>query len=285
MKTEGLKLAIAFLLFFGSAFFIISGCRAAPTISVSPTTVLTDRGTITISWSGISSPSVRDWIGIFQENETDTDSMGNEWDWFYAGSCTQTPGSAKSSGSCSYSVTNLYDVEYYKVRLFSDDGFEELASSNVFQINAATVNVTPSSVIKGNVITVSWSDILQPKGKDWIGIYKKNEWNPNNDKGWFYAGSCTQTSGAAKASGSCAYTIQESYKAGEYRIDLFANDTNDVLTYGPSFVVTVAPSCQNDCSPLGLTQCNGSGFQTCGNYDSDSCLEWSTDTPCGVSQN
>jgi len=42
--------------------------------------------------------------------------------------------------------------------------------------------------------------------------------------------------------------------------------------------------CTNTCSTSGIKQCSGSGYQTCGNYDSDSCLEWSSITPCGANE-
>ncbi len=44
--------------------------------------------------------------------------------------------------------------------------------------------------------------------------------------------------------------------------------------------VTQTQSCSDTCSTNSSKQCSGSGYQVCGNYDSDSCLEWSSITPC-----
>jgi hypothetical protein len=72
--------------------------------------------TVTIGWSGILAPSIKDWVGIFKSGAADTDYIT----YFY------TDGS--STGKAEYKLPPL-PAGYYELRLFSADSYTRMASN------------------------------------------------------------------------------------------------------------------------------------------------------------
>src|SRR5207237_428671 len=72
----------------------------------------------------------------------------------------------------------------------------------------------------GAPVTAAWSGIATPIATDWIGLYA-----PSGPDGsaltWLYVG-CAQSTGVARASGSCSLTIPASLAGGTYELRLFA---------------------------------------------------------------
>ena len=130
-----------------------------PSLVASPETV-TPGGTVTASWSGISNPSSRDWIGLYMAG-----ADGSYWNWVYASSCTRSPGSAKESGTCAFGVPDNVPNGNYELRLFANDGFIRIATSNSFTVGPVNLPVvaivaSDSTASEGNaadtgVFTVS----------------------------------------------------------------------------------------------------------------------------------
>jgi PKD domain len=102
------------------------------TLTATPTSVGTG-GTIQVTWSGIASPSARDWIGIFDPNAPNTSNRG----WTYV-SCTQTPSAPRASGSCAAPMTLPEGT--YQLRLFSNDSLTSLITNSA---QLPTITVTP----------------------------------------------------------------------------------------------------------------------------------------------
>ena len=111
-----------------SNFFTVS---TGTTLSVSPT-VIPIGGTVTATWSGITGPSATDWMGLYLPVSGD----GSFFDWMYV-SCSKTPGSARASGSCPFTVPGTLSPGTYHLRLFADNGFTLLANSNSFTVGAS----------------------------------------------------------------------------------------------------------------------------------------------------
>jgi hypothetical protein len=198
--------------------FKFSGCGATgPSVSASPSTVSAG-GRVTVSWSGVSNATNRDWIGLYHPGDPD----GSFISWVYDDSCTTTGGtSSLASGSCSFTMPMAAGT--YELRLFSNDGFTRLASSNQVTVTGgASITVTPSSVAGGGSVTVSWSGVPNPTTQDWVGLYHPGD--PNGSFiDWFWDSSCTQTVGSnALSSGSCTYKMPT--VAGTYRFRLFRNN-------------------------------------------------------------
>lgn len=78
-----------------------------------------------IAWTGIPSPSERDWYGLYQPGAADTDYL----DWSYV-SCAWLPLSARAAGSCWLPLRPLAASGEYEARLFAGNGYTRLAMSS-----------------------------------------------------------------------------------------------------------------------------------------------------------
>ncbi len=197
---------------------------AAATLTASPAS-LSAGSPVTVSWSGVSSPTSHDWVGVYHPGDSNNTPLGR----FYDNSCTATAGtSSLASGSCPFTVPNLSNIAgTYELRLFSNDSHTLLATSNLVTVGqaATTLTVNPTSLSAGSPVTVSWSGVSAPTSHDWVGVYHPGD--PNNTPlGRFYDNSCTATAGTSSvASGSCPFTVPNlSNIAGTYVMRLFSND-------------------------------------------------------------
>ena len=87
---------------------------------------------VTASWSGIPNPAARDWVGIYTTVAGDLAFIN----WQYV-NCSQTPGNPAAAGSCVFPTTGLA-AGIYQFRLFRDDGYTRLATSNTMTIASGT---------------------------------------------------------------------------------------------------------------------------------------------------
>src|SRR5262249_3846131 len=102
---------------------------AGPGLSASPPTVA--RGpSVTAAWSAIPSPTPTDWIGLYTRGAADTAYIA----WIYV-SCSQTPGVAAASGSCPFTIPGSLAPGTYELRLFSNNGYSRLATSNPLTVD------------------------------------------------------------------------------------------------------------------------------------------------------
>ena len=108
--------------------FAVTG-PSAPAVTASPSTIAAG-SPVTATWSGLANPVARDWIGIYTTTAGDLSFI----DWRYV-SCSQTPGSAMAAGSCAFPTGGL-TAGTYQFRLFRDDGYTRLATSNTFTVTS-----------------------------------------------------------------------------------------------------------------------------------------------------
>ena len=109
--------------------FTVTGGSSAVSLAATPPTI-TAGGRVTAAFSNVSSPTSRDWIGVYAQGSADTVYKT----WFYDSTCTFTPGTAKASGSCTYTVPTNLPVGVYEFRLFTNDSWSRLAASNTFSV-------------------------------------------------------------------------------------------------------------------------------------------------------
>ena len=217
-------------------FFALTSTAAAATLTATPATVAPG-GTVTVSWSDVTSPTRLDWIGKYVQGAPDG---AYEDDFVYTSSCSPTGGAVGvASGSCTFTMPTSGAFEF---RLFANNQNNLLAKSGLVQVSAPTASLraTPSTVAPGGSLTLSWDGIPNPTRLDWIGGYIQG--SPDGAYGAFvYTSSCSATAGAAGlASGSCTVTMPTTPGTFEFR--LFANDTTNLLAKsGP---VQVAASTQ-----------------------------------------
>jgi glucose/arabinose dehydrogenase len=101
-----------------------------PQLGVSPGSVARG-GTVTATWSGITTPSATDWIGLFSPGAPNTAYLA----WIYV-SCSQSPATPRASGSCPFVIPGGLATGTYQLRLLANDGYTALATSG-------PLNVTP----------------------------------------------------------------------------------------------------------------------------------------------
>ena len=106
---------------------------SGPTLTATASTIAPG-GTQTATWNGVSNPMPRDWIGLYTPGSSD----GSFLNWVYV-SCTRSPGSALASGSCPFTIPGSVANGNYELRLFSNDGFTRLATSNQFFVGTLPV--------------------------------------------------------------------------------------------------------------------------------------------------
>jgi hypothetical protein len=94
------------------------------TLGVTPSSVFAG-SSATASWNGIAAPTPTDWIGLYAPGMADSSPLG----WLYV-NCSQTPGFARVSGSCSA----VLPAGTYEVRLFSAGSYRRIATSNLFSV-------------------------------------------------------------------------------------------------------------------------------------------------------
>jgi C1A family cysteine protease len=98
-------------------------------LTVTPTSIA--RGSaVTVTFNNTGTLSTTDWIGLYAAGTPDTAYL----DWIYDSSCTQTPGTAKASGSCQFTIPAGLSVGTYEFRLFADDGYSRLEVSNALTV-------------------------------------------------------------------------------------------------------------------------------------------------------
>jgi hypothetical protein len=79
---------------------------------------------VTVSWSGVSGPAVKDWLGLYVPGAANTAFLK----WKYDSSCTQTAG-ATAKGFRLLSFTMPTTAGTYQFRLLANDGFTVIATS------------------------------------------------------------------------------------------------------------------------------------------------------------
>jgi uncharacterized protein YegP (UPF0339 family) len=246
-----------------------SAAAAGPALTASSTAVPTG-GTVTASWSAVSSPSPTDWIGVYVPGSS-SQSYGN---WLYDDSCTQMPGSsAQAAGSCAIALPGTPGT--YELRLLAANGYTVLASSGPITVSApaaAALAASPAAVSPGGKLTVTWSGVSAPSATDWVGLYAPGA-PAGSYLGWFYDSSCTQSAAtSAGASGSCSYTLPAALAPGAYQLRLEARNGYTVLASSGQITVGTPSS-----SPAGDPVVVAVGDIACAPGDvSDSCRQAET---------
>src|SRR5205823_6082380 len=97
---------------------------SGPSLGASPASV-SRGGSVTATWSGIAAPTSTDWIGLAAQGAANTSFVA----WMYV-SCSTTPGAPAAAGSCPFTIPSTVTPGTYELRLFSNDGYTRLATSN-----------------------------------------------------------------------------------------------------------------------------------------------------------
>jgi RHS repeat-associated protein len=202
----------------------------AQTLSASPSSVYSGQS-VSATWSGIAAPTSSDWIALYVVGAADNAFIS----WRY------TTGTA--AGSVPFAIPANAAAGTYELRLFSNNGYARLATSNSFTVQTpppATLSVSPSSVYLSQSVTASWSAIFAPTSSDWIALYVVGAAD-NAFISWRY------TTGTA--AGSVPFAIPANAAAGTYELRLFSNNGYARLATSNSFTVQTPPAATLSASP------------------------------------
>jgi hypothetical protein len=159
MGTRGPRLGVLGLLI---ALAVGSGLSArpagaAPTISVMPTTA-SPGNTLTVTWSGLVSPTPNNWAGIYPEGAPDE----QYFEWVWLGTCAQVTGPvAPSAGSCPLRIDPARPPGRYNVRIFNPPTATALVVSPVVLVAVPPPGLPGAPTITGRYVTswtLTWSD-------------------------------------------------------------------------------------------------------------------------------
>jgi hypothetical protein len=171
-------------------------------------------GTLNATWSGIGTPTVKDWLGLYAAGAPDTAYLA----WRYTTGTT--------SGSVPLALPSSLNPGTYELRLFANNDYTRLATSNTFKV--AALSVTPTVIASAGTLTVAWSGIAIPTLSDWIGLYAPGA----PDTAYLAYRYTTGT-----ASGSVAFILPQGVGAGTYQLRLFADSGYTRLATSNAFKV------------------------------------------------
>ena len=177
---------------------------------------------ISVTWSGITSPTATDWIGIYAIGSNDFAYM----DWAY------TNGGASGSVNVTLNHPSLVAGGTYEARLYANDGFTLIAKSAPFVLNPTgpVIAVTSAPAIKGQSITTKWSGIANPTPLDWVGIYAVGS-NDYAYLDWAY------TNGGSAGTVNVTLNHPSIVTGNTYEARLYANDGYTLIAKAPPFTV------------------------------------------------
>lgn len=97
------------------------------TLSVNPDSVVRG-GQVEAAWSDIPSPADRDWIGLYEPGAPNTAYRS----WMYT--------DGQPGGAVPFSIPASTPPRQYELRLFSNNGYTLLATSNRFAVLGVVVD-------------------------------------------------------------------------------------------------------------------------------------------------
>lgn len=203
----------------------------------------------TVSWFNLSGNSGSSWIGLYKSSTPDNTFVGFV-NWFYLGNCSNSQGTPSTSpqvGMCTLTLPSNLQTGEYEFRLFLQ-GTTLAQKSNKFTVSTSdfplvpppptptptvvsnpvnNVLVSPLVVNRSGTITVSWSNLSNPGGSSWFGLFPANgATSLTGLVDWSYMGSCSKLNGQTpEISGTCQFTIPSSVASGNYEIRIFLQGT------------------------------------------------------------
>ena len=107
---------------------------------------------------------------------------------------------------------------------------------------AATLSESPTTVVSGGTVVVTWSGIDTPTPLDWIGLYIQGAQDEHSydQSSWIYDSTCAQLrdpTQAGKASGECPFVLPGTLAPGVYELHILADDGFTRLARSNPFTV------------------------------------------------
>lgn len=195
---------------------------------------------ITATWSGRTSPSKKDWVGVYPAGVTPGVVVSTLWN--YTSSKTHTSGAtASTAGSMTFSAPGLA-VGNWTAYFLSDDTYTSLSSVN-FTVAAASTfsfSLNKSAYQSGESITATWANRSSAAATDTIGIYPQGVVPGSGTTAtlWKYT-SGTQTAGPPLAGGSVSFS-SPGLPAGNWTA-WFLDSGGNISLGSVNFTIAAAP--------------------------------------------
>jgi hypothetical protein len=193
-----------------------------PTLTVSPTKTRRG-GIVTATWANIPRPAGTDWIGVY--------SSPAKSDTQYVAYYPYPPLAPNGAAAVLIPPTAPRGARY-ELRLFSQNSVTNtrLATSNTFRVEEASLRVSPTTVLPGQAVGMTWSGIQNPTPRDWIGLYPSSGAPNRPSLSWMYI--------PPVAGGGLVFAIPADTVPGTtYELRLFSNDGYSRLATSQPFTV------------------------------------------------
>ena len=191
----------------------------ATTLTVRQTAVSAG-GSVAATWANVANPSATDWLALYA-SPSSANSPPIAWRY--------TDGLASSNLPFNIPA-NAVPGTTYELRLWSNNGYTRLATSNSFAIQAPTLSVSPTKVSAGGSVTATWAKITNPSATDWLALYASSGAPNSPPIAWRY------TNGIA--SSNVLFNIPESVPPGTtYELRLWSNNGYTRLATSGPFTV------------------------------------------------
>ncbi len=110
---------------------------------------------------------------------------------------------------------------------------------HVTTTGATAISVAPTTATHGTSVTVSWSNVPNPNGNEWMGLYKAGDpYDSSHYISYLYTASCgylPKTS--STAAGSCPFILPSTLAAGNYTFGLFRNSGYNLIATSNTLTV------------------------------------------------
>lgn len=149
------------------ALLVVSvGYASAATLSVSPANVA-QGGTVTATWNAIAAPTNREWIGLYATGAGDTTFS----DWIYVNTCSRSGGaSVLANGACPFPIPSSLTNGSYQLRLFANNGYTRLATSNTLNVSPVVLPSTRFVDNRDGTISDTQTGLMWEKKSGTVGI-------------------------------------------------------------------------------------------------------------------
>ena len=194
-------------------------------LTASPAAVSAGANT-TVSWLAGTDRTTTDWVGLYKVGTADSAYL---W-WRF------TDGTASGNRSVPMPST----AGQYEFRYFRQAGYVRLATSNVVEVSSAptfTLEASPTSIMMGESVTLTYTAGSDRSATDWIGLFKVGT-SDNSYTWWQYTG------GNERGSFSVPIPTDGQYEFRYFRQNGFtkAATSNTVTVNRPAYSLTASPS-------------------------------------------
>jgi phospholipase C len=203
-----------------------TSAAAAIAVTASPASLPTG-STITVSWSGAPrGSSTTDWIGMYVVGQT-PGQVASTW-WKYTGGA--------KSGSFTLSAPSPASYVFYYLL---NNGYTIAATSNHVTVTSSsggstTLALSPSTVVAGGAVSISWTAPAGSSSTDWIGLYKVGA--PDSPSLWWQ-----YTNGATSGT---FHTTAQGAAGTQFEFRYFLNNGyTKTATSNTGTATSIAPAC------------------------------------------